>query len=93
MPAIGTAEQFAACDEMLTRGAAFNKRTGKRCDAELAPALRGLEGKRVECEYYGERVRFYVGKSSGWMPVHLMLKTSRSNCGDPLSPDRLRFIR
>lgn len=89
----GTAEHFAACDAMLSRGAEFAAQTGKRCDAELVPALRGLEGKRVECEHYGERVRFYVGKSTGWMPVHLIIRTRRSSGGEALSADSVRDVR
>lgn len=53
MPAIGTADHFAACDSMLKRGADFNTRTGKRCPAELVQELIGLEDRRVECEYFG----------------------------------------
>lgn len=91
--ALGTAEHFATCDAMLSRGAQFAAQTGKRCDAELVPALVGLEGKRVECEHYGERVRFYVGKSTGWMPGHLMVKTRRSHGGEMLSADSVRDVR
>ena len=31
----------------------------------------------------GERRRFIVGKSTGWRPCHLEIKTARSACGDP----------
>lgn len=85
LPALGTAEHFAACDAMIQRGAQFAAQTGKRCDAELVPALRGLEGRRVECTHYGERIRFNVGKSTGWMPVHLRIHNSRSHGGEALS--------
>lgn len=89
----GTAEHFAACAAMMERGRQFAAQTGKRCPAELVPALIGLEGKRVECEHYGERVRFYVGKSTGWMPGHLMIKTRRSTGGEMLSADSVRNVR
>lgn len=91
--AVGTAEHFAACDAVMVAGAQLNARTGKRCPAELVPALIGLEGKRVECEYYGERVRFYVGKSTGWMPGHLMIKPRHSIGGEMLSADSVRNVR
>ena len=91
--AVGTAEHFAACDAVMVAGAQLNARTGKRCPAELVPALIGLEGKHVECEHYGERVRFYVGKSTGWMPGHLMIKTRRSIGGEMLSADSVRNVR
>lgn len=92
-PAPGTAEHFAACADAMAKGAAHAAKTGKRCPAELVPALIGLEGKRVECEHYGERVRFYVGKSTGWMPGHLMIKTRRSTGGEMLSADSVRNVR
>lgn len=46
--------------------------------------LIGLEGWRVEAvDVHGERRRFIVGKSTGWRPCHLEIKTARSACGDP----------
>lgn len=92
-PAVGTAEHFAACDEMMTQGAAFSALTGKRCGAELVPALVGLEGRRIECDYYGERVRFNVGKSTGWMPAHLKIHNSRSHGGEALAADSVSNVR
>lgn len=73
---LGTAEHFADYERALALGAEHNRRTGKRCDAELTPRLIGLEGKRVEVSYSEvdgstHRERFTVGKSTGWMPVHL----------------------
>lgn len=89
----GTAEHFAACAAVMDAGRAFNAQTGERCPAELVPALIGLEGKRVECEHYGERVRFWVGRSTGWMPAHLMIKTRRNPGGEALSADGVRNVR
>jgi hypothetical protein len=66
----------------MTRGSEFNRRTGKRCNAELTPELVGLEGKRVEITGPDDyRERFYVGKSMGWMPCHLEIMTRRSSGG------------
>lgn len=93
LPALGTAEHFAACDAMLSRGAEFAAQTGKRCPAELVPAFIGREGERVECDYYGERVRFYIGKSTGWMPAHLRIRTRRSSGGEALSASAISNIR
>lgn len=96
-PKPGTAEHFNACADVMEKGAAFSTRTGKRCGAELHPLLVGLEGRRVECERYGERVRFNVGKSTGWMPCHLAIHNARSHGGDAISVSeplaRLRVIR
>ena len=71
------------------------QKTGKRCDAELSQQLTGLEGRRVEVvDQYGETRRFIVGKSTGWIPVHLEIKTRRSMggsavCGAPFKSVRL----
>lgn len=49
----------------------------------LSVQLRGLEGARVEVvTTYGERRRFWVGRSTGWRPCHLEVKTTRSMGGE-----------
>ncbi len=56
--------------------------SGRRLSCMLTPQLVGLEGKRVEvvdCD--GEKRRFWVGKSTGWLPIHLEIKTRRSSGG------------
>lgn len=92
-PAPGTAEHFAACADAMAKGAAHAAKTGTRCPAELVPAFIGHEGERVECDYYGERVRFYIGKSTGWMPAHLRIRTRRSSGGEALSASAISNIR
>lgn len=48
----------------------------------LSPQLTGLEGWRVEVETtYGERKRFIVGRSTGWIPCHIELKLRTSSGG------------
>lgn len=57
--------------------------SGKRFECELSSQLRGLEGRRVEViDMYGQTRRFIVGKSTGWLPIHLEIKTRRSYGGD-----------
>lgn len=57
-------------------------KTGERCTADLIPELIGLEGRRVELTYPdGEKTRFKVGRSTGWLPCHIELKNSRSHGG------------
>jgi hypothetical protein len=53
------------------------------CD--LSMQLVGLESHRVEViDHPGDPSRtFIVGRSSGWFPVHLEIKTTRSMGGDP----------
>jgi len=51
--------------------------------SDLSSQLSGLEGWRVEVETtYGEVRRFIVGRSTGWRPIHLEVKTRRSVGGD-----------
>lgn len=79
---LGTKKHFAAYEAAMRRGRQHNAATGLRCMADLEPALRGLEGKRVEVVAPdGERNRFYVGRSTGWFPCHLEIKTRRSTGG------------
>ena len=48
----------------------------------LSPQLVGLEGWRVEVETtYGEKRRFIVGRSTGWVPCHIELYNRRSHDG------------
>ena len=78
----GTAEHYAQYEAIMAAGAAHNLATRQRCPVQLSRQLIGLEGKRVEVVTpTGERSRFYVGKSTGWMPIHLEIKTRRSSGG------------
>lgn len=53
-----------------------------RSDAGLTPQLVGLEGCRVEVvDTFGERRRFIVGRSTGWVPCHIELKRRDSSGG------------
>lgn len=75
----GTPEAFVAYQASMTAGRAYNAATGGRCEADLTPELCGLEGKRVEVvDCHGDTRRFWVGKSTGWMPVHL--EVARRSC-------------
>lgn len=68
----------------------LNAATGIRCNAELTPQLIGLEGKIVEVEDNSGDVRkFKVGKSTGWMPIHLEVeKNQNGGCGTWGTPYR-----
>lgn len=55
-----------------------------RDTSKLTKQLIGLDGQRVEVvDMDGQTHRFWVGKSTGWQPVHLVLKTARSKDGEP----------
>jgi hypothetical protein len=48
----------------------------------LTQQLIGLEGCRVEVvDDYDKKRRFIVGRSTGWRPCHIELKTIRSQAG------------
>lgn len=70
---VGTLEGYAEYERLLQLGHNYHRRTGGRqCLAELHPQLKGLEGKRVKVvKQNGEQRVFIVGRSTGWMPIHL----------------------
>jgi hypothetical protein len=60
-----------------------DERDALRSDAGLTPQLVGLEGWRVEVvTTYGETRRFYVGRSTGWKPIHIEV-SRRDSFGGP----------
>lgn len=59
-----------------------HKRAKLRDLSDLTPELIGLEGRRVEVvDKWGEKRRFYVGRSSGWKPIHIEVKRIDSTGG------------
>lgn len=63
----------------------YFKDTGVRCPVELTEALIGLEGTRVEVvDSFGDKRRFWVGKSTGWIPCHIELARRDSSGGFPV---------
>ena len=75
----GTLERYAQWEMYCDHAQALCAKRNIRCDIELTPELIGLEHKRVEVTLpNGARRRFYVGKSTGWMPCHLEIMTRRS---------------
>lgn len=78
----GTAEAYETYRRLI--GLAFERFNagGPPLDCDLTPQLRGLEGRRVEVvDKYGEKRRFNVGKSTGWIPIHLEVHNRRSTGG------------
>lgn len=82
---VGTAEHFESCAAIMAAGAEYAARTGKRCNAELTPQFVGREGERVSITHAdGRREHFTIGKSTGWMPIHLAIANRRSTGGAPV---------
>lgn len=66
---------------------------GERAVAGLSPQLVGLEGHRVEVTTtYGEKRRFIVGKSTGWMPCHLEIARRDSSGGGAADRDYFNVV-
>ena len=78
---IGTKDSYNEYQEAIN----LAKQSGKRLVCGLHSRLIGLEGKRIEATIYGERTRFIVGKSTGFIPCHLMIPNSRSHDGSAIS--------
>ena len=75
----GTLARYAQYRGLCEVAREINIRTGWRSSSELTPQLIGLEGKRVEVTTAdGEKRRFQVGKSTGFIPIHLQI--ARRNC-------------
>jgi hypothetical protein len=95
----GTLASYAEYRAVHVAAEAHCTATRSRCPVELTPALEGLEGWRVEVlTPDGERRRFIVGRSTGWLPCHLEI--SRRNAlggmaamGPYLSVRKLEKIR
>ncbi|ARB12071.1 hypothetical protein STCF118_0070 [Salmonella phage ST-118] len=79
---VGTKKHFNACNKVFDAARIYSIASGNKCDAEYTPQLVGLEGRRVEVvDAYGEKRRFIVGRSSGWMPCHIEIARRDSNGG------------
>lgn len=63
-------------------------------NSELRPELLGCEGWRIEAvDADHRRVRFIVGRSTGWKPCHLEIKRSNSTGGEPVDSRGYTNIR
>lgn len=81
----GTPDHFEVCGNIMERAQIHCSVFQVRCAVDTAPALRGLEGWRVSALVNGERRRFIVGISTGWLPCHVARHNVRSRGGDGLS--------
>lgn len=69
---IGTMHGYNEYKAVMAEAGVYAGRNKKRCPTQLTPELVGLEGKRVEVvDCYGGTRQFRVGKSTGWLPIHL----------------------
>lgn len=78
----GTLKAYVEYMKLLNIGEKKHHDTGWRSASELKAELIGLEGKRVEItNERGEKRRFIVGKSTGWIPCHLEIPRRDSTGG------------
>ena len=90
----GSMRAYTAYQTLLDRAGAYCQRNKLRCPAELTPQLTGLEGKRVEVvDRHGERRRFIVGKSTGWLPIHLEIARRDSSGGPAVTGAPFQSVR
>jgi hypothetical protein len=90
----GTMRAYNAYKALMERADSYCQRNKLRCPVELTPELTGLEGKRVEVvDRYGERRRFIVGKSTGWLPIHLEIARRNSSGGPAVTGAPFQSVR
>ena len=76
--AVGSMDLYHEYRRLVEEARQRNAKTGWRSKSELTPELIGMEHRRVEVTTeWGELVRFTVGKSTGFIPCHLMLSEER----------------
>lgn len=64
-------------------------------NSDLDPRLTPYHdnGQRIEVEYdFGEKERFYVGKSTGWKPIYLAIKKRNSHGGGAILAKSIKSI-
>lgn len=91
----GSREALDTMLALMERARVEFEETGEPNVGNLTPGLSGLEGWRVEVidEADDEPRRFIVGRSTGWIPVHLELHNTRSRGGSPARPDGYYEVR
>jgi len=78
----GTVAGFVEYETAMSEAREAHQRTGRRARGLLESQLIGLEGKRVEViDQWDKKHRFIVGKSTGWMPIHLQISRRGAHGG------------
>lgn len=79
---VGTKKHFEICMKIVSQVGRYCEHKRIKCPVELSPQLKGLEGRRVEVvTMYGEKRRFIVGRSTGWLSIHLEIPRANSHGG------------
>ena len=70
------------------------RKSGRKFEFDLYKPFIGNEGKRVEITYkWGEKERGIIGKSTGFIPIHILLKRVDSLGGDAILKDSIESYR
>jgi len=90
----GTVEAYYKYLKLVAKAKEKFERSNWQSKSGLTPQLIGLEGRRVEVvDSYGERRRFQVGKSTGYIPCHIELKRVDSSGGGAVSGAPFKELR
>ncbi len=94
----GTIARYNQYQEYVEFARVQNEKTRWQSSSELTPELVGFEHKRVEVVHQWpnqqpEKTRFIVGKSTGWIPCHLEIKTRRNISGGAVCLGKILSVR
>ncbi len=90
----GTMKVYNTLSKLQKIAQEIHKTHGIAFKCELTSQLIGLEGKRVEVvDRYGDKRRFKVGRSTGWLPCHIELSNSRSSGGGAVTGAPFQSVR
>jgi hypothetical protein len=79
---VGSLKMYNEYQSLIEFARKKNVATGWKSKSELIPEFIGKEGQRVEVvNAYNETERFYIGKSTGFIPCHLQILKSNSSGG------------
>jgi hypothetical protein len=92
----GTYKAYFRYCELVDLAHSINKANGYRFQCQLEHRLIGLEGRRIEVTTKdGEKRRFWVGRSTGFIPIHLEISRSNSFGGPSVclfDTDKIRVL-
>lgn len=90
-PIRGSIKAYEQYQKVIDIARQKNEVSGWRSTSELYAPFIGNEGRRVEVEYTdGEKERFYIGKSTGFIPCHLVIKKINSTGGGSVLNDMIK---
>jgi hypothetical protein len=92
--AFASLEAYREYERAVEEARDVHVRTGYRLRCHLTPQLTGLEHRRVEViDSHEERREFVVGRSTGFIPIHLELSSERAHCGEPVTGAPFSSVR